>query len=449
MKVKNVFVCQECGYESGKWLGKCPDCGNWNSFVEESIREDKKKSTFKSQAALPVHIDSITAKDEERIKTGISELDTVLGGGVVPGSMVLVAGEPGIGKSTLLLQICDSLSTEKKVMYVSGEESEKQIKLRADRLGVSGKELYILGETNIDNAIDVILKEGCSTVIVDSVQTMYTEDVQSAAGSVSQVRDVTMRLMRVAKENSIAVFIVGHVTKEGSIAGPRVLEHMVDTVLSFEGERQQLYRILRAVKNRFGSTNEIAVFEMNDKGLCEVLNPSMMLIAERSENTSGSSVSCLMEGTRPIMAEVQALVSTTTFGIPRRMASGFDIGRMNLLIAVLEKRAGLNLQNQDIYINVVGGIRIDETAADLSVAMAIVSSFKNLPISLDTAFLGEIGLTGELRSIQNAEKRVSECAKMGFKTLVLPYENAKNLDNNYGVKIIAAKNIAEAMKYLK
>ncbi len=448
MKIKNVFICQECGYESGKWLGKCPDCSNWNTFVEETVKEEKKKSVSKI-LANPVHIDNITAHNEERIKTGIGELDMVLGGGIVPGSMILVAGEPGIGKSTLLLQICNSLSTEKKVMYVSGEESEKQIKLRADRLGVRGKELYVLGETNIDNAIDNILKHDCSTVIVDSVQTMYTEDIQSAAGSVSQVREVTMRLMRVAKENSIAIFIVGHVTKEGSIAGPRVLEHMVDTVLSFEGERHQFYRILRAAKNRFGSTNEIAVFEMNDKGLCEVLNPSMMLIAERSETASGSSVSCLMEGTRPIMAEVQALVSTTTFGIPRRMASGFDIGRMNLLIAVLEKRAGLNLQNQDIYINVVGGIRIDETAADLSVAMAIVSSLKNIPILLDTAFLGEIGLTGELRSIQNAEKRVSECAKMGFKTLVLPYENAKNLDNTYGVKIIAAKNVVEAIKNLK
>ncbi|MBQ7037421.1 MAG: DNA repair protein RadA [Clostridia bacterium] len=451
MKVKTNFVCQECGYTSQKWLGKCPGCENWNTFLEETISESIKGEPLFTSSSSPVSIDAINPDAEgARLMTGIGELDLVLGGGLVTGSLVLVGGEPGIGKSTLLLQICASLSSYGNILYISGEESERQLKLRADRLSIHPDSLYILSETNLDAALTHIKTLTPKVLIVDSVQTMFTPSIQSASGSVSQVREVTLRLMRFAKETGTAVFLVGHVTKDGNIAGPRVLEHMVDCVLYFEGDRHQSYRILRAVKNRFGSTNEIGVFDMSDRGLTEVENPSAMLLSERPEDAPGSAVLCSLEGSRPLLAEVQALVSPSGFGIPRRMASGIDQGRMNLIIAVLEKRVGMNLQNQDVYVNVIGGLRIDETAADLSLAAAIVSSAKGITIPKDMVFLGEIGLTGELRSINFAEKRVAESVRMGFRTIVLPKENAKAVRSpEKDVRLIAASSVREALSHLK
>lgn len=450
MKSKSIFVCNECGYETGKWLGKCPSCNNWNTFSEEiAPQKADAKNSFQAPAAELSRLSEIEVTDDMRIKTEINELDTVMGGGVVPASLTLVGGEPGIGKSTLLLQICTSLCKLGNVLYVSGEESLRQLKLRAERLGVNNDNLYLLSETNIDNAIIKAERISPVAVIIDSVQTMYTNDIQSASGTVSQVREITMRLMRFAKSGTTAVFLVGHVTKDGSIAGPRVLEHMVDCVLYFEGERRQSYRILRAVKNRFGSTNEIGVFEMKDKGLCEVLNPSEMLLSERPEDAPGSAVVCSIEGSRPILAEIQALVAPTGFGIPRRMTSGYDISRLNLLIAVLEKRVALKLCDQDVYVNVIGGIKVDEPAADLSLMAAIVSSLKSMVIPKDMVFLGEVGLTGELRSISNAQKRVTESQKMGFKEIILPKENARGIDTkSLDVIIHPVKNIREALTYL-
>lgn len=451
MKSKTNFVCQECGYTSQKWLGKCPECQNWNTMVEETILPPAKGDLFSSFQSTPVAIDKVTADREgSRLGTGIGELDLVLGGGLVTGSLVLVGGEPGIGKSTLLLQICNALAKHGNILYISGEESERQLKLRADRLSIHPENLYIVSETNLDAAMAHIKALSPAVLIVDSVQTMFTSSVSSASGSVSQVREVTMRLMRFAKETGTAVFLVGHVTKDGAIAGPRVLEHMVDCVLYFEGDRHQSYRILRAVKNRFGSTNEIGVFDMGDSGLTEVLNPSAMLLSERPTDAPGSAVLCSLEGSRPLLAEVQALVAPTGFGIPRRMASGIDLGRMNLLIAVLEKRVGLNLQNQDVYVNVIGGLRIDETAADLSIAAAIVSAFKGITIPQDMVFLGEIGLTGELRSIAHAAKRVNESIRMGFRNIVLPQENAKSLQSpDKNVRFLSAGTVREALAHLK
>ncbi len=450
MKIKTNFVCQECGYTSQKWLGKCPGCENWNSFLEETVAQPTKGDPLFTASASPVAIDAITPDSEgARLCTGIGELDLVLGGGLVTGSLVLVGGEPGIGKSTLLLQICASLSSYGNVLYISGEESERQLKLRADRLSIHPNSLYILSETNLDAAFVHIKTFAPKVLIVDSVQTMFTPSITSASGSVSQVREITLRLMRFAKETGTAVFLVGHVTKDGAIAGPRVLEHMVDCVLYFEGDRHQSYRILRAVKNRFGSTNEIGVFDMGDKGLTEVKNPSAMLLSERPEDAPGSAVLCSLEGSRPLLAEVQALVAPTGFGIPRRMASGIDLGRLNLLIAVLEKRVGLNLQNQDVYVNVIGGLRIDETAADLSIAAAIVSSCKGITIPKNMVFLGEIGLTGELRSIAHAERRVTESIRMGFRDIVLPQENAKALRiPDKDVRLLCAGTVREALQNL-
>jgi len=382
-RIKTVFVCQECGYESPKWLGKCPACNQWNTLIEE-IQEETAKALPVALRVRPVRLTEVEITNEERFSTGSMELDRVLGGGVVKGSLILVGGDPGIGKSTLLLQICEYIGKGAKILYASGEESASQIKLRADRLGITTQNLLLISETNLDNIIQSIHEIKPDMVIVDSIQTIFKPELTSAPGSISQVREGTISLMRVAKDNGIAVFIVGHVTKEGTLAGPRVLEHMVDCVLYFEGERHQSYRILRAVKNRFGSTNEIGIFEMQDKGLMEVDNPSMMFLSGRPNNVSGSCVICTLEGTRPVLAEIQALVSPTSFGIPRRMSTGIDNNRVTLLMAVLEKRVGLNLQNQDAYINVVGGIRIDEPAADLGVAIAIASSFKNFEISHDT-----------------------------------------------------------------
>jgi len=446
-RIKTVFVCQECGYESPKWLGKCPACNQWNTLIEE-IQEETAKALPVALRVRPVRLTEVEITNEERFSTGSMELDRVLGGGVVKGSLILVGGDPGIGKSTLLLQICEYIGKGAKILYASGEESASQIKLRADRLGITTQNLLLISETNLDNIIQSIHEIKPDMVIVDSIQTIFKPELTSAPGSISQVREGTISLMRVAKDNGIAVFIVGHVTKEGTLAGPRVLEHMVDCVLYFEGERHQSYRILRAVKNRFGSTNEIGIFEMQDKGLMEVDNPSMMFLSGRPNNVSGSCVICTLEGTRPVLAEIQALVSPTSFGIPRRMSTGIDNNRVTLLMAVLEKRVGLNLQNQDAYINVVGGIRIDEPAADLGVAIAIASSFKNFEISHDTMAVGEVGLTGEIRSISRLEKRIHEAYKLGFKTCIVPAENAKSLKKVEGLTVIGVQNVREAIEVI-
>lgn len=445
MKQKTIFVCSECGSETPKWLGRCTNCGEWNTIYEQ---KEEKATAYKSSAknVKPTALKDIASDKDERIKTNIKELDNVLGGGIVKGSLVLVGGEPGIGKSTLLLQICNSVGKYGQILYVSGEESDKQLKLRADRLSIDTPSLLVLPETDIDAIIEQVKTLKPVVVIVDSVQTMFTSDLTSASGSVGQVREVTMRLMSLAKESDTTFFIVGHVTKEGSIAGPRVLEHMVDAVLYFEGERHQSYRILRAVKNRFGSTNEIGVFEMQDKGLVEVLNPSAAMLSGRPENACGSAVVCMMEGTRPILAEVQALVSPTGFGIPRRTAKGVDYNRMVLLIAVLEKRLGLNFSNHDAYLNVAGGIKVDETACDLAIVCSLISSLRDKPADNETVFLGEVGLTGEIRAISGAEKRVMEIKKMGFKRCVLPLENAKNIKTDFLIESVSS--VKELLRFI-
>lgn len=451
MKQTSSYVCSECGYESPKWLGKCPKCASWNTFSECEIKPAARyeaKKTFTSQIAKPLN-DIRLGGEDERIKTEIAELDRVLGGGIVQGSLVLVGGDPGIGKSTLLLQICKNIADKNTVLYASGEESDQQIKLRAARLGVEKQNLYILSETNLDTILSCASGLNPKAVIIDSIQTIFKEEIQSAPGSVSQVREATLYLMKYAKENNVAVFIVGHVTKDGSIAGPRVLEHMVDCVLYFEGERSQSYRILRTIKNRFGSTNEIGVFEMTDKGLIEVANPSKMLLEGRAENSSGSTVVCTLEGTRPVMAEVQALCSPTGFGNPRRMATGIDFNRAVLLTAILEKKLGYPMQNQDVYINVIGGIKILETATDLAVIIAIASNIKNFIIDSKTLIIGEVGLTSEVRSVGFCEKRTAEAEKMGFDFCILPHANAEKLKGKTKLKLLGVKSVSEAIQYLK
>ncbi len=451
MKTKVKFVCNECGYESLKWLGKCPSCNNWNTFCEEAETVGGKFDLAKpsvTPSAKPLTLNEISETQGERIATGTSELDRVLGGGIVRGSMVLVGGDPGIGKSTLLLQICEALGDTLPVLYVSGEESLQQIKLRAERLGVNGKNLKLLAETNLDYIVHHA-KELCPAVmIVDSIQTIYRDEVSSAPGSVAQVREATHFLMRLAKENNIAIFIVGHVTKEGSIAGPRVLEHMVDCVLYFEGDRQQSYRILRTVKNRFGSTNEIGVFEMKDSGLKEVANPSAMMLSGRPDNTSGSAIVCTMEGTRPMLAEIQALSAPTGFAIARRMSTGIDYGRATMLVAILEKKLGYSMQGQDVYINVVGGLKLTETASDLAVITAVASNFKNFVIDGKTLILGEVGLTGEVRSVSFVQRRVAEAKKLGFKKCIIAHDSAKEASEVKGIEIIPVHTVAEAIKIL-
>lgn len=446
-KIKNKFVCQECGYESLKWMGKCPECGVWNSFVEEIENPSNKTFLATTSIAMPLTVDEIEITEEERFKTGSNELDRVLGGGIVKGSLILVGGDPGIGKSTLLLQVSKNLSVEGyKVFYVSGEESEKQIKLRAKRLDVKGNNLYIVSETNLDIIEKQIENIKPDVVIVDSIQTMFKMELQSAPGSVSQVRESTLTFMRIAKGMSIPIFIVGHVTKEGSLAGPRVLEHMVDTVLYFEGERHHTYRVIRAVKNRFGSTNEIGIFEMKGDGLREVLNPSEVMLSGRPENVSGSSVVCSLEGTRPVLVEIQALTSATAFGMPRRMATGIDYNRVVLLMAVLEKRVGMQLQTYDAYINVVGGLKLDEPACDLGIVCAIASSFRNIPIDSKTVVIGELGLTGEVRGVNFIEKRILEAQKLGFEKCIIPYENLKTIEGDTDIRVIGVKNIYEVLE---
>jgi len=451
MKTKSVYICRECGYQSAKWLGKCPSCNNWNTMDETLISEEKKSNPIAKAtvAHRPVSkLRDVKTDLEVRYKTGMLELDRVLGGGLVKGSLVLVGGDPGIGKSTLLLQICDTLSQDKTILYISGEESEKQIKLRAERLNVTAENIYLVSETDVASVLELINQVNPDIVIIDSIQTMCCEEIVSAAGSVPQVREATNAFMRIAKQNDISMFIVGHVTKDGALAGPRVLEHMVDCVLYFEGDKQMTFRILRAVKNRFGSTNEIGVFEMSNDGLLEVENPSKFLLEGRSDNSSGSSIVCTMEGSRGVLAEIQALVTPTGFGNPRRMASGIDINRLILMIAVLEKRTKLNLSNFDVYINVAGGLKISETGIDLGLCAAIASGKTDKPIPPDILFLAEIGLGGELRSVSNIEKRIAEGAKLGFTKAIIPKQSIKGLKVPKDFEVIGVKNLQEALFYI-
>lgn len=446
---KSVFFCQNCGHEENKWLGQCPMCKEWNTFVEEPVSFSKSASAKQIKDAEVVALKHVETDQEERIKTKIEELDRVLGGGIVPGSLLLVGGDPGIGKSTLLLQVCQRLCEDKhQVLYISGEESLKQIKLRANRMGEFTEDLLLLCETNLEIVKNVIQKRKPEVVIIDSIQTMYSEEVASAPGSVSQVRESTNVFMQLAKGLGISIFIVGHVTKEGTVAGPRVLEHMVDTVLYFEGDRHASYRILRGVKNRFGSTNEIGVFEMRQNGLEEVENPSEFMLNGKPENASGSVVACSMEGTRPILIEIQAIVCSSNFGMPRRTAAGTDYNRVNLLMAVLEKRVGIHLSNYDAYVNIAGGIKMNEPAVDLGIVMAIVSSYKNQPIDEKTIVFGEVGLSGEVRAVNMPEQRVAEAKKLGFTTCIMPEVSRDVVKNIKGIKIIGVKTINEALQVL-
>ena len=443
---KSVYFCQNCGHEETKWLGQCPACREWNTFVEEKVTSAMSKTVKERKEAQVVTLSSIETEEDDRMLTTIAELDRVLGGGIVKGSLVLVGGDPGIGKSTLLLQVCRRLSAEgRKLLYISGEESLKQIKLRANRMGDFSENLFLLCETSLGIIRGIIERQKPDMVVIDSIQTMYHEDVGSAPGSVSQVRESTNILMQLAKGLTIAIFIVGHVTKEGTVAGPRVLEHMVDTVLYFEGDRHASYRILRGVKNRFGSTNEIGVFEMRKEGLVEVKNPSEFMLSGKPEHASGSVVACAMEGTRPMLMEIQALVCKTNFGMPRRTAAGLDYNRVNLLMAVLEKRLGMPLSGYDAYVNIAGGIRLNEPAADLGIVLAIASSYKNRPIAEDVIVFGEVGLSGEVRAVTMPEQRVIEAKKLGFKTCVIPEVSVKSLGKVEGVTIIGVKSVGEAI----
>lgn len=449
-KIKSVYICSECGYESPKWYGKCPSCGEWNTMNEE-IKQPTTTTLGKvkhSTYVAPQQIKDISTTDEIRYSTGLCELDRVLGGGIVKGSLVLLGGDPGIGKSTILLQICEHLGKSSKILYVSGEESKRQLKLRASRLNVNNDNLYILTQTDIELISETIRQDLPDLVMIDSIQTMSLTELQSSPGSITQVRECTNYLMRVAKSLDIPVIIVGHVNKEGSIAGPKVLEHVVDAVLHFEGDKQMSYRILRAVKNRYGSTNEIGVFQMTDTGLVEVENPSQMLLSGRPKNVSGTCVACAMEGTRPILAEIQGLATTTGYGNPRRMSTGFDYNRMSLILAVLEKRAGYYFSNTDTYVNVVGGLRLDETAVDIAVAMALVSSLKDVVIPDDSIAIGEIGLAGEIRAVNHISQRVSEAVRLGFKRIIVPHHNLKDIKGYSDVEIIGVKNVRQAFEAL-
>ncbi|MFC5559546.1 DNA repair protein RadA [Ureibacillus thermophilus] len=449
-KKKTKFCCQSCGYESPKWLGRCPGCGEWNTFVEEIEVVSKSRGVFqhseaKSQKAVPIV--SIETQEEQRVETSMVELNRVLGGGIVPGSLVLIGGDPGIGKSTLLMQLSADLSNRgHRVLYVSGEESLKQTRLRASRLGVQSKELFIYAETDLELIRHSIEEVKPQFIIVDSIQTVHHPEVTSAPGSVSQVRECTAELMRIAKTKGIATFLVGHVTKEGQIAGPRILEHMVDTVLYFEGERHHTYRILRSHKNRFGSTNEIAIFEMIHSGLKEVLNPSELFLEERSQGAAGSTVVASMEGTRPILVEIQSLVTPTSFNYPKRMATGVDQNRVQLLMAVLEKRMGMLLQAQDAYVKVAGGVKLDEPAIDLAILTSIVSSYKNAPVNVTDVFIGEVGLTGEVRRVSRIEQRVYEAARLGFKRVFIPASNVGGWEYPKEIEVIGVQTINEALK---
>lgn len=452
-KIKSVFFCQQCGYESAKWMGQCPGCKEWNTFTEEPVKVSSGQKGISAGGVnsnvMPVSLAQISGSEEERTSTEISELDRVLGGGIVSGSLVLVGGDPGIGKSTLLLQVCKNVSDKGiDVLYISGEESLTQIKLRAGRIGSFTDKLKLLCETNLNIIEDVINKLRPQIVVIDSIQTMSSDDISSSPGSVSQVRESTNIFLKIAKGLNISIFIVGHVTKEGTVAGPRVLEHMVDTVLYFEGDRHASYRVLRGVKNRFGSTNEIGVFEMREDGLNEVDNASAFMLDGRPLDAAGSVVVCSMEGTRPILLEIQALVNRTNFGMPRRQATGTDFNRVNLLMAVLERRVGLKLSDCDAYVNLTGGIRITEPAIDLGMIMAIASAFKNRAIDPHTVAFGEIGLSGEVRSVSQAESRVREAARLGFTTCILPASNADKLPAIKGIKCIGVSSLEDAMQVI-
>ena len=446
-KNQTVFVCSNCGNESPKWLGKCPACNSWNTFYEEKIVTSKVSGEKKAVSAEANKLHSVEIEKHSRYTTGYDEFERGLGGGLVQGSLVLLGGEPGIGKSTLILQICDKIKVNGSVLYISGEESATQIKMRADRLNINNENILFLGETCIETIENTLESVKPDFIIIDSIQTMYSEQLQAAAGSVSQVREITARIMQMCKRKNITTILIGHVTKDGNIAGPRVLEHMVDTVLYLEGERYFSYRILRGVKNRFGSTNEVGLFEMREEGLCEIENPSEILISERDGNPSGSVIVASLEGTRPMLVEIQALLAPTAFGMPRRTGIGVDYNRMALLMAVLEKRAGLHISNYDAYINVVSGIKIDEPAVDLGIALAIASNFKNVPLPKDLVVVGEIGLTGEIRSVNSLEKRVKEAEKMGFKTFVVPESGKKQIKyKTTSINVIGVKTISEALR---
>ena len=447
-KIKSVYICSECGYESPKWYGKCPSCGEWNTMNEEIKDTAKTASASRSHAtayAPPVHIRGIDTTDEIRYQTGSKELDRVMGGGIVKGSLILLGGDPGIGKSTILLQICEYLGRDLKILYVSGEESKRQLKLRAKRLGVNSENLYILTQTDVELVCETIRQDKPDLVMIDSIQTMSLSELNSSPGSVTQVRESTNFFMRTAKSMDIPMIIVGHVNKEGSIAGPKVLEHVVDAVLHFEGDRQMSYRILRAVKNRYGSTNEIGVFEMRNEGLAEVKDPSGYLLSGRPKDAPGSVVVCAMEGTRPLLIEIQALVCRTAFGIPRRQATGCDYNRVNLLMAVLEKRMGLHLGDCDAYVNIAGGLKLSEPAADLGVVLAIVSSFKNRPISDKTVVFGEVGLSGEVRSVTMPQIRIREAEKLGFESCILPKSSLSLIHDRHEIKLVGIESVADAL----
>ena len=449
-KAKTVFYCTNCGNETPRWQGKCPACGAWNTIEEHiekpAISGSKAKSAPIGQSRHPQRLQEIPIDGEIRFSTGMGELDRVLGGGAVAGSLVLVSGAPGIGKSTLLLQICSSLCAGRKVLYVSGEESERQIKLRAERLGVSPETLFILSETRLSDILEAVAETKPDILIADSIQTLYNEENESSPGSVSQVKDCTMSMMQLSKSNGITVFVVGHINKDGNIAGPKVLEHMVDCVLYFEGDPNSSYRLLRAAKNRFGSTNEIGVFEMRDAGLVEVPNPSQMLLAGRPENASGTCVSCVMEGTRPVLAEVQALVAKTTLNVPRRASDGFDFNRAVLMLAVMEKRAGMKMSMFDTYINVIGGLRLDEPGADLPIVLALASSYRDQCIPDDLVAIGEVGMTGEIRSVSHMNQRLAEISRLGFKKCMIPRSGSEKLDIPEGMVVYRVRNIREAIE---
>ena len=452
-KVKNLYVCSECGYETAKWFGKCPGCGEWNTMTEEvreTVRSMAASPVRARPSAVPMPITQITTEDEERYFTGSKELDRVLGGGIVKGSLVLLGGDPGIGKSTILLQICSHLGKILKILYISGEESKRQIKLRASRLGVNCENLYVMTETDVEIVADQIQSEKPDLVMVDSIQTMNYKELSSSPGSVTQVRECTNILMRTSKSLDVPCIIVGHVNKDGAIAGPKVLEHIVDAVLYFEGDKQMSYIILRAVKNRYGSTNEIGVFQMGDSGLSEVENPSLMLLSGRPKNVSGTCVACPMEGSRPILAEIQGLVTNSGYGNARRMSTGFDYNRMSMLLAVLEKRCGYYFSSLDAYINVIGGLRLDEPATDLAVALALVSSLKDIVVPENLLAFGEVGLTGEIRAVNHAGLRVTEAARLGFGKCILPYHNLKNLvlPDDAQIEVIGVRTIRDAVAAL-
>lgn len=448
-KIKSVYICSECGYESPKWYGKCPSCGEWNTMNEEIKDTSKSSPTVKSRSfssyAKPYSITEISTDDEHRYDTGCKELNRVLGGGIVKGSLILLGGDPGIGKSTVLMQICQFMGNLLKILYVSGEESKRQLKLRANRLGVNSPNLYVMTETDVEVVCEQIKNVKPDLVMVDSIQTMNLTELNSSPGSVTQVRECTNMLMRTAKGMDVPMFVVGHVNKEGSIAGPKVLEHIVDTVLHFEGDKQMACRILRAVKNRYGSTNEIGVFEMTDKGLKEVENPSVMLLSGRPKNVSGTCVTCTIEGSRPILAETQGLATQSGYGNARRMATGYDYNRLSMLLAVLEKRAGYYFSNNDAYINIVGGLRVDEPAIDLSIAMALISSLKDTPVDENAVVFGEIGLAGEIRSVSQAQMRINEAVRLGFTRIILPYHNLKGVHCS-DAELIGVRNIREAFE---